>query len=56
MRSIPGMIITFNCAMDAMVLNDNYEEAEKLFKEIDFYFTADYITYSTIIKGFSKNG
>lgn len=49
------MIITYNCALDAMVLADKFIEAENLFKEIDFYFKADYITYSTIIKGLGKN-
>ena len=48
------MIITFNCALDSMVISDKLDKAEQLFKEIDFYYVADYITYSTIIKGFSK--
>lgn len=48
---LPGMIITFNCALDLKVKMKNIADAIILFKEIDERFGADLISYSTIIKG-----
>lgn len=50
----PGMIITYNCALDVLVTQDRLEEALTLFAEIERVFRADLISYSTIIKGLCK--
>lgn len=48
---LPGMIITFNCALDVYVRMQDISSALELFKEINNTFGADLISYSTIIKG-----
>jgi len=53
---LPGMIITFNCALDVMVKMQDIRSALSLFREIDSVFGADLISYSTIIKGLCQNG
>merc|ERR1719322_202429 len=50
----PGMIITYNCALDVFVHQERMEEALELFEEIDKTFKADLISYSTIVKGLCK--
>lgn len=50
----PGMIITYNCALDVLVHQDKVEEALALLDEIQKVFKADLISYSTIIKGLCK--
>ena len=45
------MIITFNCALDVYVRKGDISNSLDLFNEIDDFFTADLISYSTIIKG-----
>lgn len=44
------MIITFNCALDIYSKTLDIKSAIKLFEEIDSYFGADLISFSTIIK------
>lgn len=48
------MIITFNCALDIYSNNLDTQSAIKLFEEIDQFFGADLISYSTIIKATCK--
>jgi pentatricopeptide repeat protein len=50
----PGMIITYNCALDVLVHQDRLEDALVLLGEIERTFKADLISYSTIIKGLCK--
>lgn len=49
-RELPGMIITYNCALDIYANKLEISSAIKLFDEIEKYFEADLISYSTIIK------
>lgn len=44
------MIITYNCALDIYARMLDINNAVKLFDEIDNYYKADLISYSTIIK------
>jgi len=48
---LPGMIITYNCALDLYVRKGDIANASILFKEIEKLYGADLISYSTIIKG-----
>lgn len=48
---LPGMVITYNCMLDLYSLTNQFEEAINLFYEIEDLFSADLITYSTLIKG-----
>lgn len=50
----PGMIITYNCALDVFVLQGKIDEAVLLFNEIEQKFRLDLISYSTLVKGFCK--
>ena len=52
----PGMIITYNCALDVLILESRMDEAVVLFTEINSKFKADLISYSTMVKGFCKVG
>lgn len=52
----PGMIITYNCALDVLILENCLEEAVALFSEIEARFKADLISYSTLVKGYCKAG
>ncbi len=47
---LPGMIITYNCALDILTKKNNIEAIIELFEEIDAIFKADLISYSTVIK------
>lgn len=49
--NLVGMIITYNCALDAMVQLERMKEARILFDQIENLFTADLVSYSTLIKG-----
>ena len=51
-KSVTGMLITFNCALDGWVRKGDLNAAIKLFREIEESFGADLVSYSTIIKGF----
>ena len=51
-KSLPGMIITFNCALDVYIKNNQIDKAVSLFREIEGNFGADLISYSTLIKGY----
>lgn len=44
------MIITYNCALDVYANLEDVEGATKLFEEIEKYYEADLISYSTLIK------
>lgn len=48
---LPGMIITYNCALDLYVRKGDIGSASILFKEVERLYGADLISYSTIIKG-----
>lgn len=50
----PGMIITYNCALDVLVHQEKIDEALALLDQIQKLFKADLISYSTIIKGLCK--
>lgn len=50
----PGMIITYNCALDVMINMGGIDNALVLFEEIDKQFKADLISYSIIVKGLCK--
>lgn len=50
----PGMIITYNCALDVLVHQEKIDEALVLLDQIQKLFKADLISYSTIIKGLCK--
>jgi pentatricopeptide repeat protein len=52
----PGIIITYNCALDLLIMDNRVEEALVLFQEIETLFKADLISYSTMVKGFCKTG
>ncbi len=54
LKPLPGMIITFNSALNIYSIMSNSKEALNLFIEIDDFFTADLVTFSTIIKTFIK--
>lgn len=47
---MPGIIITYNCALDIYANIPDIDGAIKLFEEIEHSFGADLISYSTIIK------
>lgn len=51
LKDLTGMIITYNCALDVYVRNQQIEAAIDLFNLIEKNFKADLISYSTIIKG-----
>lgn len=51
LTDLPGMIITYNCMLDLYVRKNDMVSAEALFKEIEKFFKADLISYSTMIKG-----
>ena len=53
--NLSGMIISYNCSLDALVQLNRIKDAENLFKEIETLFTADLVSYSTLIKGLCKN-
>lgn len=53
-KDLPGMIITFNCALDVLVRKKDMVNALVLFNKINNTFKADLISYSTIIKGFCQ--
>ena len=55
-KNLTGMLITYNCALDALVRMNDMEKAYNLFEEIENTFNADIISYSTIIKGLCQNG
>ena len=48
---LPGMLITYNCALDILVRKNDMSGALELFDKIDEVYGADLISYSTIIKG-----
>lgn len=50
----PGMIITYNCALDVLVHQEKIDQAVELFETIESKFKADLISYSTIVKGLCK--
>lgn len=49
-------IITYNCILDACVKSRAFDQALSLFEEMKGILKPDLITYSTLIKGFSKFG
>eukprot|EP00178_Gracilaria_changii_P020624 TRINITY_DN60136_c0_g1_i1.p1 TRINITY_DN60136_c0_g1~~TRINITY_DN60136_c0_g1_i1.p1 ORF type:complete len:101 (-),score=13.43 TRINITY_DN60136_c0_g1_i1:764-1066(-) len=53
---LPGMIITYNCALDIYANMLDIEGAQKLFEEIQNNFDADLISYSTMIKALCNAG
>jgi pentatricopeptide repeat protein len=48
------MIITYNCALDVLVNLERIDEAIDMFETIDKLYSADLVSYSTIIKGLCK--
>ena len=52
--NLSGMIITYNCALDVLVNLERIDEAIDLFETIDKLYSADLVSYSTIIKGLCK--
>jgi pentatricopeptide repeat protein len=50
----PGMIITYNCMLDLLIIDSKIDEAMTLFYEIDKKFKVDLISYSTVVKGLCK--
>ena len=52
--NLSGMIITYNCALDVLVNLQRIDEAIDLFETIDKLYSADLVSYSTIIKGLCK--
>jgi len=50
-KHLTGMIITYNCALDCLVRKGDLSTAVRLFRDIESFFRADLISYSTIIKG-----
>lgn len=53
---LPGMIITYNCALDIYAIEQKVDLALELFDEINKVFKADLISYSTIIKALCHTG
>ena len=53
---LPGMIITYNCALDIYANIQDIEGAIGLFEEIEKYYEADLISYSTLIKALCNTG
>lgn len=49
-KELPGIIITYNCALDIYANMPDIDGALALFDEIEKSFEADLISYSTIIK------
>jgi pentatricopeptide repeat domain-containing protein 1 len=49
-------IITYNCILDACVKSRAFDQALNLFEEMKGILNPDLITFSTLIKGFSKMG
>ncbi len=49
-KDLPGMIITYNCALDIYAQNNRTQAALQLFQEIDRNYGADLISFSTLIK------
>ena len=54
-KDLEGMLITYNCGLDAYVRMNKVEEAVSLFNEIENKFSADLVSYSTILKVFIQN-
>jgi len=52
--NLSGMIITYNCALDVLVNLERIDEGIDLFETIDKLYSADLVSYSTIIKGLCK--
>ena len=52
--NLSGMIITYNCALDVLVNLERIDEAIDLFETIDKLYSADLVSFSTIIKGLCK--
>jgi pentatricopeptide repeat domain-containing protein 1 len=52
---LEGMLITYNCGLDAYVRVNKINEAIQLFNEIETRFGADLVSYSTILKVFIQN-
>ena len=52
---LDGMLITYNCALDAYVRLGETSNAIALFKEIDTRFKTDLVSFSTILKVFIQN-
>ena len=50
-----GMLITYNCALDIHVRNEDIGSALDLFEKIENTFNTDLISYSTVIKGLCKS-
>ncbi len=53
-QDLPGMIITFNCALDVYARKGDVKNTIELFTSIDKIFQADLISYSTLIKGLTQ--
>lgn len=54
-EELEGMLITYNCGLDAYVRMGDIDQATKLFDEIERKFGADLVSYSTILKVFIQN-
>lgn len=54
-ETLEGMLITYNCGLDAYVRMDRVSDAIGVFKEIETKFGADLVSYSTILKVFIQN-
>jgi pentatricopeptide repeat domain-containing protein 1 len=54
-ENLEGMLITYNCGLDACVRMNNLDQSINLFKEIETKFGADLVSYSTILKVFIQN-
>ena len=53
--NLSGMIITYNCTLDALVQLKRIDQAIKLFDTIHELYSADLVSFSTIIKGLCQN-
>ena len=54
-EELEGMLITYNCGLDAYVRLHKTKDAVVLFEEIENKFGADLVSYSTILKVFIHN-
>lgn len=54
-ETLEGMLITYNCGLDAYVRLDRVKDAIAIFHEIETKFGADLVSYSTILKVFIQN-
>ena len=52
---LDGMLITYNCSLDAYVRLGQLNEAVALFNDIESKFGADLVSYSTLLKVFIQN-